>query len=147
MLLVSFNLGVILIAAVLALTIIFIWACSWYFDLVPKPKGYVKLELDRDRVPLKIGSTFTVYGVTLTVVEGYTDKPNEVQATKSYNQQWENVFTALSYAEISPGVKFIDYYSLSYGFYITITDMGRRDVPALPSGFFDGAIILHEINS
>ena len=60
MLLVSFNLGVILIAAVLALTIIFIWACSWYFDLVPKPKGYVKLELDRDRVPLKIGSTFTL---------------------------------------------------------------------------------------
>ncbi len=146
MLLLTFNLGLILIVAAFAMMILFIWACSWYFDLVPKPKGYVKFELDRDRTPLKIGSTLTVYGVTLTVVEGNTDKPNEVQSSNSYNQQCENVFTALSYAEISPGVKFIDYYSLSYGFYITITDMGRRDVPALPSGFFDGALILHEIN-
>lgn len=143
--LIVFNLGAILIVATLAMTILFIWACSWYFDLVPKQTGYVKLELDRDRLPLKAGSTFTVYGVTLTVVDGKAEKPNEVQISKSYNQQWEHVFTALSYAEIMPGVKFIDYYSLSYGFYITITDMGRRNEPAMPAGYFDGAIILHEI--
>jgi len=125
----------------------------WYLATkvaLPAPpaqvKHFVSLEYDIDAVPFKPGSTLTVFGVTFVVVNHAPAAPNQVQASANYHEQWENFYSALVSAEISPGEPFTHYYSLAYGFYITITDTGNRNLPPAPSGFFGGAVSVYEIS-
>lgn len=125
----------------------------WYFLALPhnneiteKKLAYVSFELDQDRVPFPIGSTLTVFGVTLTVVEEGAGV-NQVNASKDYNEQWRNFFAALLAAEIAPNVLFISRYSVSYSFYMTVRELQPMNVPPNPQGLFDNAIIIHEIGT
>jgi len=110
------------------------------------PKQYVSFELDQDRI-IAPGSTLTVFGVTLVAVNHEPAAPNQVRVSLNYTTQWENIYSALVAAVLPNGEPFTQYYSLSYGFYIKITDTGGRGVPPAPSGFFGGAVLIEEMSS
>lgn len=111
-----------------------------------EPKHYISFELDQDRT-IAPGSTLTVFGVTLVAVNHEPAAPNQVRVSLNYTTQWENIYSALVAAVLPNGEPFTQYYSLSYGFYIKITDTGGRGVPPAPSGFFGGAVLIEEMSS
>jgi len=109
--------------------------------LGPTQNAYVQIELDE--APWTVGSTFTVFGLTLTVVSG-TPGTNELNPNGTPSQQMTNLYNALLSAEISPGVAFTSLYSVVSGFYLIITALSPGVNDPNPVGNFDGGIVVNE---
>lgn len=136
--------SVLLVTGILLVLGYLFWlVAKSHYQPAPPKLEYVSFELDQDRVPFPVGSTLTVFGVTITAVDGEACA-NEVKVSKDYNEQWRNLFAALLAAEISADVPFSSHYTVSYGFYITIRELKPFHIPAAPEGFFNNAIAVHE---
>lgn len=147
----AFTLAGALIILLLLATFFFVWYLATKVALqIPTPndwgaqKRFISLELDPDGVPFATGSTFTVFGATFTAVNHPPAAPNQVEIATDHNEQWENFYSALVSAVLPTQEPFTQYYSLTYGFYITITDTANRSVPAAPSGFFKNSISVYQ---
>lgn len=103
--------------------------------------GYAWVSIELDEPNFTIGSTFTLFGITLTVVSG-TPGINELNPDPNPVNQASNLYNALLAAEISPGVPFTSLYSITYGFYITITALSSGLNPPNTSGNFSGGILV-----
>lgn len=113
------------------------------------PEGITErasIEIELDEPNWTVGSTFTVFGITLTVVAG-TPGVNELNPDANPSAQMTNLYNALLLAEISPGVLFTSQYNVSYGFIITITAMGTGFNPPNPVGNFSGGIFTDNAGS
>lgn len=150
----TFTLANALIVLLLLVTFFFVWFLATRVAITvnpgtgwgAEPKHYISFELDQDRL-IAPGSTLTVFGLTLVAVNHEPAAPNQVMVSLNYTKQWENIYSALVAAVLPNGEPFTKYYSLSYGFYIKITDTGGRGVAPEPSGFFGGAMLIEEMSS
>ena len=133
----------------LVLATAFLWWLIADTVMYTKPAlQYISFELDLDRLPIKEGSKFTVFGITFTAVNEYTDGVNEVVIAADYQTQWQNIYAALKAAQIDPHTPFSKpfsaYYTVSFGYYITVREVKNRYTPAASTNLFDGALIIHE---
>lgn len=105
--------------------------------------AFVRFELDQDNVPWAVGSTLTIFGITLTVVSGpATTGANQVISSSSASTQWSNFRAALLAAVTGGGQPFTDYYSVTGGTYITVTSIASGLNPPAPAGLFSGGAIV-----
>ena len=104
--------------------------------------AFVQVEMDLDTVPWNVGSTFTFFGITFTVVSGAPNGPNQVASSTNPATQWSNFYNALLSGITGGGQPITDYYSISGGFYITITAISPGSNNPSPSGFFSGGVVL-----
>lgn len=116
----------------------------------PQPNDqleYVSFELNQDNVPFEVGSSLTVFGLTITATDADVVGMNEVKVSNDYNEQWRHLFAAFLAAEISPGVPFKGRYTVSFGFYMTVRELMPLHIPAAPEGLFNNAISVYEIGT
>ena len=106
--------------------------------------AFVRLELDPDNVPWTVGSTLTIWGITFTVVAGAPTGPNQISSSSNPATQWSNFYNALLSGITGGGLPFTDYYSLSSGYYITITSVAAGLNAPSPAGLFSGGVIVDD---
>lgn len=104
--------------------------------------AFVTLELDPDNVPWTVGSTLTIFGITFTVVSGAPTGPNQVSSSANPSTQWSNFYNALLSGITGGGQPFTDYYSVSGGYYITITSIAAGLNPPAAAGLFGGGVVV-----
>ncbi len=104
--------------------------------------AFVTFELDPDNVPWVVGSTLVVFGTTFTVVSGAPVGPNQVTSSSNPSIQWNNFLSALMSGLTVGSLPFTDYYSISSGYYITITSVAPGLNAPAPSGLFAGGLFV-----
>jgi len=104
--------------------------------------AFIRFELDN--APWAVGSSLTIWGITFTVVAGAPTGPNQISSSANPATQWSNFYNALLSGITGGGQPFTDYYSLSSGYYITITSVAAGLNAPSPAGLFSGGVIVDD---